>query len=106
MLPAPTPLVSVIVVTWNGRRHLAPCLEALSAQSFGDFETILVDNGSSDGSDELIEADYPWVRLIRSATNLGFAAGNNTGIRASEARYVATLNNDKMAEPGWLASLV
>jgi len=106
MSSSPSPLASVVVVTWNGRRHLASCLDALQAQTFKGFETIVVDNGSSDGSAELIETQYPSVRLIRSATNLGFAGGNNLGIRSSNTLYVVTLNNDTTADPGWLGSLI
>src|SRR5581483_11916642 len=106
MSSAASPLVSVVVVTWNGRKHLAACLDALARQAFRDFETVVVDNGSRDGSADLVASAYPSVRLIRSPTNLGFAAGNNLGIRATGSRYVATLNNDAVPEPGWLGALV
>src|ERR1051326_822668 len=106
MTNPPPPRVSIVIVTWNGRRHLPTCLDALDAQTYRDFETIVVDNGSADGSAELVATRYPSVRLIRSATNRGFAAGNNLGIRASDSAYVVTLNNDTIPEPEWLLALV
>src|SRR5439155_5658429 len=65
-----------------------------------------VDNGSTDGSAEMVRGEFPDVRLIRSETNLGFAAGNNLAILATDAPYVATLNNDAIAAPDWLERLV
>lgn len=101
-----TPQVSVIVVNWNGRAHLERGLPPLLAQQGVDYEVVLVDNGSSDGSVELVERQFPQVRLIKLERNYGFAAGNNIGIAASTAEYVAALNNDTVPEPDWLAALV
>jgi len=98
--------VSIIVPNWNGRAHLERCLESLQAQTCPDFEVVVVDNGSTDGSPELVAQRFPAVRLIRQATNLGFAAGSNAGIQATSSEFVATLNNDAWAEPAWLAELV
>jgi GT2 family glycosyltransferase len=98
--------VSVIIVNWNGRQFLEPCLHSVEAQTFRDFEVIVVDNNSTDGSAELLERDFGWVRLIRNTDNKGFAAANNQGIAASAAPFVATLNNDTRPEPGWLSALV
>ncbi len=98
--------VSVIVLNWNGRRYLDGCLSSLRSQTFPDFEIILVDNGSTDGSVEWVEVHFPQVRIIRNAQNVGFAAGNNQAIRASRTGYIVTLNNDTRVEPDWLASLV
>jgi GT2 family glycosyltransferase len=100
------PRISVIVLSWNGRAHLERCLESLQAQTCPDFEIVVVDNGSTDGSPELVAQRFPAVRLIRHATNLGFAAGSNAGIRATQSEFVATLNNDAWAEPAWLAELL
>jgi len=98
--------ISVIVPNWNGRAHLERCLGSLQAQTYPDFEVVVVDNGSTDGSPELVSQQFPAVRLIRQATNLGFAAGSNVGFRATQSEFVATLNNDAWAEPAWLAELV
>jgi GT2 family glycosyltransferase len=100
------PAVSIIIVNWNGRDFLPACLAALERQTFRDFETILVDNGSTDGSQELLREHYPWVRLVELPVNTGFSGGNNAGLQQATGRYVVVLNNDTEAEPGWLAELV
>jgi GT2 family glycosyltransferase len=96
-------LISVVVVNWNRRELLRACLESLRRQSGVCFETIVVDNGSTDGSPELAN-DYG-IRIIRNPTNLGFCAANNQGIAAARGQFIALLNNDAEAEPGWLAAL-
>ena len=98
--------VSVIVVNWNGRHHLELCLSSLLAQTYSNFEVILVDNGSTDGSVDYVKANFPAVRLIQLPQNQGFASGNNVGIRASTADYIAVLNNDTKVDPNWLTVLV
>ena len=103
---ANNPLVSVIIVNWNGRNLLGECLDSLLAQRFQDFEIILVDNGSQDGSADLVKERYPGVRLVSLTENRGFAGGNNAGIRIATGAYVALLNNDTKADPGWLEALV
>jgi GT2 family glycosyltransferase/glycosyltransferase involved in cell wall biosynthesis len=100
------PRVSVIIVNWNGRTHLATCLPALFAQSFRDFEVIVVDNGSTDGSVEWVKEQFAQVRVIQNQTNLGFAVANNQGIRAAQGKLVALLNNDTQVDPQWLAEMV
>ncbi len=98
--------VSVVIPNWNGMAHLPECLTTLRAQSFSDFETIVVDNASSDGSVAWLAEHAPWVRVIVREDNGGFARAVNAGIRASEAEYVALLNNDVALEPDWLGALV
>ena len=97
--------VSVIVVNWNRRELLRACLESLLKQTEPEFEIIVVDNGSGDGSVEMVEREFRQVRLIQNRENRGFCAANNQGIAASNAEFVALLNNDAEAEPGWLAAL-
>ena len=98
--------ISVIVVNWNGRRFLDRCLSALLAQTHPDFEIILVDNGSTDNSVQFVKDHFPSVRLIKSPTNLGFAAGNNLGLSVARGAFIALLNNDAFPEPLWLENLV
>jgi GT2 family glycosyltransferase len=99
------PAVSIIIVNWNGRDHLPDCLDSLSAQTFRDFEVILVDNGSEDGSTDFVREHYPWVRMVPLAENTGFATGNNRGLQEAHGEYIVTLNNDTRAEPDWLEKL-
>ncbi len=97
--------VSVIIPTWQGRHLLETCLSAL-AQSQVEAAVVVVDNGSTDGSVEWLQAAYPAVRLIRNPRNLGFAVAVNQGIRATRTRWIALLNNDAVPEPDWLARLL
>lgn len=98
--------VAVVVVNWDGLHFLERCLGSLELQIFSDFEVVLVDNGSTDGSVSYVEHHFPRVRLICNKTNLGFAAANNQAIRATETEFVVTLNNDTEVEPIWLEELV
>ncbi|MGD0282335.1 MAG: glycosyltransferase family 2 protein [Dissulfurispiraceae bacterium] len=100
-----SPAITVIIVNLNGERYLRDCLGSLASQTFGDFEVIVVDNGSTDGSLDLICNGFPWVRIICLACNTGFAKGNNTGFAASSSRYMVTMNNDTIADSGWLNAL-
>ena len=97
---------SVVIVNWNGREYLDRCLSSVLAQTYPHFEVILVDNGSTDGSAEYVSAAFPEVLSIRNQENLGFAAGNNVGIKASRGKFLATLNNDTEVDPLWLEELV
>ncbi|KUL03005.1 MAG: Glycosyl transferase, family 2 [Methanoculleus marisnigri] len=97
-------MISVVIPNYNGRRYLDRCLSSLSAQTFKDFEVILVDNGSDDGSSEYVERAFPEVRVVRNKKNLGFAGGVNTGIRLAGGEYILTLNNDTIADRDLLRS--
>lgn len=100
------PAVSIIIVNWNGLAHLPDCLDSLAAQTFRDFEVILVDNGSVDESVAFVRETYPWVRLVTLMENTGFSGGNNHGLEHAAGNYIVTLNNDTRAEPDWLETLV
>ncbi|MDP2841594.1 MAG: glycosyltransferase, partial [Candidatus Methanoperedens sp.] len=75
------PLVSVIIVNYNGKVFLKNCLSSLFTQSYPSIEVIFVDNGSGDGSADYVRKEFPSVRIIESKKNLGFAKGNNLGIK-------------------------
>ncbi|HSA77647.1 MAG TPA: glycosyltransferase, partial [Nitrospirota bacterium] len=92
-------------MNWNGKHHLEECLESLRQQTFQDFEIILVDNGSRDGSVEYIRERYREVKLVPLSVNKGFAGGNNAGIRIASGNYIALLNNDTKTDPAWLENL-
>jgi GT2 family glycosyltransferase len=98
--------VSVIIVNYNGRHLLADCLNSMRRQRYRDFEAIVVDNGSSDGSTAWVRAEYPEVRLVALPRNAGFCGGNNAGIRVAQGDYIVLLNNDTEAEEDWLGELV
>lgn len=100
------PRVSVIIPNWNGVRYLAPCLASLRSQRFRDFEVIVVDNASTDDSVEMVQRDYPEVRLVRLATNKGLTGGVNAGIAEARGDIIVLLNNDTEADENWLAELV
>ncbi len=100
----------MIVVNWNRREFLRECLVSIEKQvtyagSAFPAEIIVVDNGSEDGSPELVTAEFPAIRLIRNSGNRGFCGANNQGIAAARADRIALLNNDAAADPYWLAEL-
>ncbi|HIP86958.1 MAG TPA: glycosyltransferase family 2 protein [Anaerolineales bacterium] len=99
-------MVTVIIPNWNGAHHLPGCLESLRQQTFRDFEVIVVDNGSTDESLDLLARDFPEVRVLPLGENRGFAGACNAGIRAARGRYVVLLNNDTEAAPRWLEEIV
>lgn len=105
----PAPIVSLILLVWNNHEHLPACLNALQAQTFQDFEIVLVENGSTN-LDYLkdVRTDHPALNIVieRLETNAGFAAGNNIGARLARGKWLALLNVDAFPEPDWLASLM
>jgi len=100
------PLVSVVIVNYNGLRFLPGCLGSLAHTTYPELEILLVDNASTDRSVAFVEENYPQVRIIRSEINRSYAGGNNLGIRAAHGKYIVLLNNDTEVVPGWLEPLV
>lgn len=99
------PRVFVIVLNYNGLRHLRYCLPSLLATDYPNYELVVVDNASTDGSVEYVLCEFPDVTLLRSSTNLGWSGGNNLGIRYaldSGATYVMLANNDIKVDPRWV----
>jgi GT2 family glycosyltransferase len=101
-----TPLVSVVIVNYNGAALLPACLASVLAQRYRGMEVIVVDNGSQDASCQIIERDFPDVRLLKQERNLGFSGGANAGVREARSDLVVLLNNDTIVGEGWLAALV
>lgn len=91
--------VSVVVVNYNCRAYIGRTLASLREQTWPDLEAVVVDNGSSDGSDELVAREHPEALLIRAGGNPGFAEANNVGVRRSSGEYVFMLNPDAWLEP-------
>lgn len=103
--PVQIGLISVIVVNWNRRDLLGKCLESITGPQAGPLEIIVVDNGSTDGSAEMVAGKFPFARVIANRDNRGFCGGNNQGIAAATGEFIALLNNDAEAEPHWAAAL-
>ncbi len=106
-MPA-SPLVSIIIVTWNSEKHLPACLDALSVQTNKDFEVVIIDNGSTDQNYLNLEEKYSDLKLTikKNNENLGFAIANNIGARLARGKWLALLNADAFPEPDWLERLL
>ncbi len=100
------PLVSVIVLNWNNKYDLEVCLNSLAKQTYSNYEVIVVDNASTDGSQEIVKKKFSKYRLIENKENYGFAKGNNIGIAQASGKYIVTLNNDTKVDPKWIEELV
>ena len=105
-MTASAPLISIVIVAFESGATLSRCLAALRAQTFGDFEVLLVDNGSSDGAAQVAAKADPAIRLIEAGGNIGFAAGNNLAAGQARGQWLALLNPDAYADPDWLEQLV
>ncbi|MBM2811432.1 MAG: glycosyl transferase family 2, partial [Chloroflexi bacterium] len=104
----PAPRLSIVIPNYDGEEHLTACLEALAELDYpaDRREVIVVDNGSKDGSVQLIRRDFPSVRVVQSGSNLGLAAACNRGAHEATGSVVAFLNNDMRVQPGWARELV
>lgn len=99
-------MVSVIIVNYNGREHLKECLSSGLGQSYGNFEVILVDNCSTDGSAEYVQRNFPKVKVVKNSDNLGYGGGNNIGFKNARGEYIVVLNPDTVVDKDWLKELV
>jgi GT2 family glycosyltransferase len=103
------PIIFIIILNWNGKTDTLECLESVSKINYKNFGVTVVDNGSDDGSVDTIRKNFSQITLIKNRENLGFAAGNNVGIRYAlnnGADFVFLLNNDTVVEPNILSELV
>lgn len=103
------PKVSIIVLNWNGKEDTIECLESLKLITYPNYEILLVDNGSTDGSVKYFRERYPEIEIIENRENLGFAEGNNVGIRKAMKNltdYILLLNNDTIVNPDFLTKMV
>jgi GT2 family glycosyltransferase len=99
------PLITVVVLNWNGMKVIERCLDSLKAQTYTPLEIIVVDNASTDGSGDWISRRFPDLKLIVNEKNLGFGGGNNIGIRASQGKYIMMLNNDTRLDPNCIEEM-
>ncbi len=103
------PVVFIVLLNWNGLNDTDACLESLAGLDYPNYKVIVVDNASTDGSERELRARHPTLTLLQSGANLGFAGGNNVGLRYAlehGAEYVWLLNNDTLVEPDALTQLV
>ena len=103
------PLVSVIILNYNGKEFIENCIRSVLNSDYDNFELIFVDNCSTDGSFELVVNKFgsdPRLKIIRNKRNLGFAGGVNVGLKYARGEYIVLLNNDTIVEPDWLRELV
>jgi GT2 family glycosyltransferase len=101
--------VIIIVLTWNGREDTLACLKSLRGVDYPNWEVLVVDNGSEDGTVDAIHRDHPWVTVIETGRNLGFTGGNNVGIEAAlhrGANFLLLLNNDTIVDSNLLRAFV
>lgn len=99
--------VSIIIVSWNTKDILRDCLKSVYGQTSGiDFEVIVIDNASLDGSAEMVKTEFPQAKLIANADNRGFAVANNQGIEISNGRYILLLNSDTIVLDGAIQKTV
>ena len=98
---------TIIILNYNGRQWLPACLDAVAAQRGAPpFDVLVVDNGSADGSAAFVRERWPSVRVLETGSNLGFAEGNNAGARQAGGDWLVFLNNDTVADAGWLSALM
>ena len=97
--------VTVVIPNYNGLRFLKDCLDAMERQTMKEVVTVVIDNGSTDESVPFMEANYPWVKIVRMKENTGFCHAVNEGIKLSETPYVLLLNNDTEVEPRFVEEL-
>ena len=97
--------VSIVIPNFNGKHFLEDCLKAVFAQDIENMEVIVVDNGSTDGSQEYLDT-YPGVRVLKLDKNYGFCGAVNAGIKAADSEYVILLNNDTEVEPDFTKELL
>lgn len=103
----PDPELTVTICSWNTQADLRACLASLEAERASlDFEVLVVDNASQDGSPEMVEREFPWVRLLRQSENLGFTGGHNLAMAERKGRHAALLNSDTVVHPGALTALL
>lgn len=98
--------ISIVILSYNSREDLVECIPSIRSQTYSNFEIILVDNASTDGSEEFVRTNYPEIKVIQTGKNLGYPAGNNAGFEIAEGEYIVVVNPDTVADPEWLAELI
>jgi GT2 family glycosyltransferase len=97
---------SIIILNYNGKKLLEKCIESIIDNTLEDYEIIVVDNNSNDGSAKMVRKKFPTVKLIQNSENYGFSKGNNIGMKSAKSDFVLLLNNDTEVTKGWLKEMV
>lgn len=98
--------VSLIILNWNGKDYIGSCLRSILDSTYKNYEVIVVDNASTDGSIEIVKKEFPEVMIICNQRNIGFAAGNNVGIKHSKGDIIGLVNSDVIVDRDWLSELI
>lgn len=94
--------ISVITLSFNGKKYLKSLFESLRRQTYENFETVMIDNASTDGSADFVKKNFPEVKIVKNKKNIGFAGGNDSALPFCDGKYIALINNDMVADKDWL----
>src|SRR5215467_13017085 len=97
-----SPRVSIVILNWNGRNYLQQFLPSVLASTYANKEIVVIDNASTDDSIDLLQREFPSVRIARNENNYGFAKGYNEGLSHLQSDYFVLLNSDVEVTPGWI----
>jgi len=103
------PLVNIVILTWNHLKDTIECLDSINVSDYPNYRIVVVDNASTDSTVEYVKENYPQVKILQNPENLGYAEGNNVGIRYAldqKADYIFILNNDASIKPDTISRLV
>ncbi len=100
------PQVTFQIVTWNSRKFLADCLKSIFAQTYRDFQVLVIDNNSQDGTVEFLKANYPQVTVFQNNKNVGFAKAHNQGLQLLNSPYIVVTNPDILLTENWLEKII
>lgn len=98
-------MISIVILNWNGKKITEECLNSIKKQAFKEYEIILIDNASKDDSSKYLKKKFPKITLIQNKENLGYAGGNNVGIKKAKGDWVLILNNDTVLDKDFLSEL-
>ncbi len=100
------PLVSFVILNWNGKKRLEKCLLSIEKLKYPRFEIVVINNGSTDDSEEFVKRSYPNVKLVNLKKNIGYAGGKNLGVSKASGKYILAIDNDAAVTPNFLTPLV
>ncbi len=100
------PIISIVILNWNGKRHLKACLDSIYSQTYQNFEILFVDNASTDDSVDFVKKNYSDARILKNNKNYGFAKGNNIGIKKARGKFILILNYDTKLDKNFLNEIL